>query len=79
MMFLLPTTTRGALMGIETGLAVQKRHLLDKRFQDGHSEYLYFSDSIADHFWEIVQRMPRSISESLEGAQKVVVEKVLKP
>jgi hypothetical protein len=58
---------------------LKRRQLLDKKFTDHHSEYLYLSNPTADHFWELAQMIPRALTESLEGAEREAVKKVLLP
>jgi hypothetical protein len=53
------------------------KQLLDKKFTDAHDEYLYLSNSTADHFWELAKSVPKALIDSLEGAQKEAVKAAL--
>ena len=44
--------------------------LLSKKFTDAHSEYLFLSDPVADHFWELTKQVPRAVSKSLKGLER---------
>lgn len=57
---------------------LRKRGLLQGKFTDHDSEYLYLSDEAADHFWELVQRIPKAIAESFSDEEAKVVQKALK-
>lgn len=47
-----------------------KARLLDKRFMEAHSEYVFFSDAIADHFWELAKQVPEAVLRSLPDAER---------
>jgi hypothetical protein len=49
---------------------LRKRKLLGKKFTEAHSEYLFLSDPVADHFWELTKQVPRAVSKSLKGLEK---------
>jgi hypothetical protein len=44
---------------------LRKYSLLDRRFPDAASEYIFLQDDIADHFWAIAKQIPEAVIESL--------------
>lgn len=58
---------------------LRKRKLLDKRFTEAHSEYLFLSDKIADHFWDLAREAPKAITKSLDGPERETFEKAVVP
>jgi len=44
---------------------LRKRKLINKKFTDAHSDFIFLSDPVADHFLELVERVPKAISQSL--------------
>ncbi len=56
---------------------LQKTKLLDKKFTEAHSEYVFLSDKIADHFWDLARQMPKAVSKSLESRERRVFDKAV--
>jgi len=56
---------------------LRKQGLLSRRFVDAHSEYLFLSDPIADHFWGLAKALPTAILCSLPPAEQNACLKVL--
>ena len=44
---------------------LRKTGLLDRRFMEAHSEYLFLGNDIADHFWAIASQTPDAVIASL--------------
>jgi hypothetical protein len=44
---------------------LRKKSLLNQRFVDAHSEYLFLSEAIADHFWAVASGIPTAVMASL--------------
>ena len=57
---------------------LRKNKLLKRKFTDAHSEYIFLSDAIADHFWSIARRVPKAVSKSLDDRERRAVEKALR-
>lgn len=51
-----------------------KNKLLDRRFLDAPSDYMFLSDLIADHFWKLARSLPARILMSLNSAQHEVLQ-----
>ncbi len=56
---------------------LQKKKLLARKFTEGHSEYTYLADTIADHFWGLARDMRLAISRSLKGDDKEAFDQAL--
>jgi hypothetical protein len=56
-----------------------KNKLIDKRFVEGSSEALYFTDDVADHFWNIAKEFIKRLSESLTGEEKKAFDSAVWP
>ena len=46
---------------------LRKRKLINKKFTDAHSDFIFLSDAVADHFLDLVEKVPKAISQSLMG------------
>lgn len=49
---------------------LRKKRLIDRRFIDRHSEFMFLSGTIADHFWELAKAMPEAILSSLSDTDE---------
>jgi hypothetical protein len=49
---------------------LRKNGLLDRRFVQAHSEYVFLGDSIADHFWTIAKQVPDAVVRSLPQPER---------
>lgn len=56
---------------------LRKKKLLDRRFVDAQSEYLFFSDPIADHFWALAKALPVAVASSLPDKEQNACRKAL--
>ena len=56
-----------------------KSKLIDKRFAEGTSEALYFTDGVADHFRAIAEEFIKGLSESLTGEDKKAFDSAVWP
>lgn len=56
---------------------LQKVGLLDRRFLDAVSEYIFLRDDIADHFWTIAKHVPAAVIKSLPKEQSDECAKAL--
>lgn len=54
---------------------LQKKKLLPHKFVEAHSEYLFLSDSIADHFFELAKALPKAIMSSLPKKEQTACRK----
>jgi hypothetical protein len=50
---------------------LRKRKLLGKKFIEAHSDYIFLSDAVADHFWKLAKQAPKAISKSLQKQYKL--------
>src|SRR5437016_9396565 len=55
----------------------RKKKLLDKKFTEAHSEYLFLSNQIADHFWDLARQAPKAIAKSLDGPEREIFDKAV--
>jgi len=58
---------------------LRKRKLIARKFTEAHSDYLFLSDPVADHFFDLVTQVPSAISESLAGKEKQAFDKAILP
>lgn len=56
---------------------LRKRKLLGKKFTEAHSDYIFLSDAVADHFWQLAKQVPRAISKSLPKPGKSQFDKAV--
>jgi hypothetical protein len=56
---------------------LRKRKLLDKKFTEAHSEYIFLSDKIADHFLDLARQTPKAISKSLDSIESRVFQQAV--
>jgi hypothetical protein len=47
-----------------------KTRLMNERFMDAHSEYIFLSNAIADHFWELAKQVPPAMLRSLPDPER---------
>lgn len=48
---------------------LKKVGLLDRRFVEAHSEFVFLGNEIADHFWTIARQAPDAVIESLSESE----------
>lgn len=56
---------------------LRKVGLLQDRFPDAHSEYIFLKDNIADHFWTTAKQIPAAVISSLPKGQSEACAKAL--
>ena len=56
---------------------LRKKKLVHKRFFEAHSDYLFLSDAVADHFWKLAQVTPVAIAESLDGEAAAIFKRAV--
>ena len=56
---------------------LRKKKLLARRFVEAHSEYLFLSTPIADHFCELARTLPEAVVSSLTGFEEAACRKAL--
>ena len=56
---------------------LRKKKLLDRRFVDAPSDYLFLSDPIADHFWVLAKALPAAVAYSLPEKEQNACRKAL--
>jgi hypothetical protein len=56
---------------------LRKKKLLARRFVEAHSEYLFLSTPIADHFWELARALPEAAMSSLARDEEAACRKML--
>jgi hypothetical protein len=49
---------------------LRKKQLLSRKFVDAHSEFLYLSSDIADHFWQLARALPNAAIASLPDGER---------
>lgn len=54
-----------------------KLKLMQWRFIDAHSEYIFLSDAIADHFWQLAKRVPPALLSSLPDLERDACRKTM--
>jgi hypothetical protein len=49
---------------------LRKKKLLTRRFVEAHSDYVFLSAPIADHFWDLARALPKAVVSSLPRREK---------
>jgi hypothetical protein len=57
---------------------LRKNGLLNRRFIDASSEYIFLSDNIANHFWAIAKDVPGAVIRSLPSEESEMCASILK-
>ena len=57
---------------------LRKKKLLDKKFTDAPSEYIFLSDAMADHFWGIAQQVPKVVMRSFDDRERRAARKEMR-
>lgn len=57
---------------------LRKKKLLARRFVEAHSEYVFLSPPIADHFWKLARALPEAVVSSLPRKEQDTCRDALK-
>jgi hypothetical protein len=55
---------------------LHKKKLLARRFVEAHSEFLFLTTPIADHFWELARALPEAVMSSLAPGEEAACRKM---
>ena len=55
-----------------------KQKLSTQRFTEAHSDYVFLSNAVADHFWKIAKSVPTAVSNSLPNEYQRQFDKALR-